>query len=444
MSRYLKPMLIAAALLSGCVVQETRPQPILHAEQATTQVPEAELLDVGVRLFDANIPKDVLDDPDLADKVRIYPDIRRAEARYMPNQLRETLEGTGQWGAVRVIPATVDTTDVVVTGRIIESTGTALDLEIGVQDATGRKWFEKRYEAVADTRSYKEGPGQDRDPFQNLYVKIADDMLAARRQLQADDLKSVRRVAELRFAAGFAPAAMADYLAKDPKKGTYSVQRLPPEGDPVVARLDRIRERDEALIDTVSDGYAAFGEKIAEPYNGWRASTYSELEAEERAKRQSASRIAIGAALVAAAIFVPVGCNSATCQRAEDLGRIGAAYGGVQAVMSGIRKRDEAKIHTESLKEISGSFQDQAEPAVVEIEGRTLRLTGTAEEQYAEWRRLLHEEYIEETGGTAATAPAPAGAPVAPAGAASPADVAPQPAAQPAPAANTGTANASS
>ncbi|MFO1377107.1 MAG: hypothetical protein U1F14_08890 [Steroidobacteraceae bacterium] len=441
MSRTLNPMLIAAVLLCGCVVQETKPQPILHAEQATTQVPEAELLDVGVRLFDANVPKAVLDDPGLADKVRVYPDIRKAEARYLPNQLRSTLEGTGQWGAVRVIPATVDTMDVVVTGRIVESSGTALALDIGVEDATGRKWFEKRYEAVADTRSYKEGPGRERDPFQNLYVKVADDMLAARRQLKADDLKSIHRVTGLRFAADFAPAAMSDYLAKDAKKGTYTVQRLPSESDPVVARLERIRERDDALIDTVSDGYAAFGEKIAEPYNGWRASTYNELEAEERAKSQSASRIAIGAALVAAAIFMPVDCKSATCERAETVGRVSAAYGGVQAVMSGIKKRDEAKMHTEALKEISGSFQDQAEPAVVDIEGRTLRLTGTAEEQYAEWRRLLHQEYVEETGGTAATGPAPAGS--TPAGA-SPADVQPPPAAQPAPAANPGAANASS
>ena len=34
----------------------------------------------------------------------------------------------------------------------------------------------------------------------------------------------------------------------------------------------------------------------------------------------------------------------------------------------------------------------------MDVEGRTLRLTGTAEEQYAEWRRLLHELYKEETG----------------------------------------------
>lgn len=414
--------LLAATLLTGCVTHETKPLPILQAEQATTQVPEEELLDVGIRLFDANIPQAVLDDPELADKVRVYPDIRKAEARLLPNNLRNTLEGTGHWGAVRVVPPTVEVMDVLVDGRIVESTGTALVLEVSVSDATGRSWFNKRYEAMADTRAYKDGAPRDRDAFQNLYSTVANDMLAFRRKLVADDLKSIRRVSELRFASDFAPAAMSDYLVKDEKKKTWRVQRLPPEGDPIVERLERIRERDETLVDTVSDGYAAFGEKIAEPYNSWRASTYSELEAEERLKRQGASRIALGAAMVAAAIFMPVDCGSATCRRAEDFGRIATAYGGVQAVMSGIKKREDAKIHTESLKELSGSFQTQAEPMVVEIEGRTLRLTGTAEEQYAEWRRLLHEQYVEETGGMSAAdgvaAPAAAGTPAASADAA--------------------------
>ena len=86
-------------------------------------------------------------------------------------------------------------------------------------------------------------------------------------------------------------------------------------------------------------------------------------------------------------------------QRAStDAARYGGVAGGVAAVVSGYRKREEAKIHTESLKEISGSFQTEAAPLVVDVEGRTLRLTGTAEEQYAEWRRLLHELYREETG----------------------------------------------
>jgi hypothetical protein len=33
---------------------------------------------------------------------------------------------------------------------------------------------------------------------------------------------------------------------------------------------------------------------------------------------------------------------------------------------------------------------------LVEVEGRVLRLEGSAEAQYAEWRKLLHEIFSEE------------------------------------------------
>jgi hypothetical protein len=51
------------------------------------------------------------------------------------------------------------------------------------------------------------------------------------------------------------------------------------------------------------------------------------------------------------------------------------------------------------LKELSQSFQAEVAPQVVDVEGRTLRLTGSAEEQYREWRELLRQLYLEETGG---------------------------------------------
>jgi len=34
----------------------------------------------------------------------------------------------------------------------------------------------------------------------------------------------------------------------------------------------------------------------------------------------------------------------------------------------------------------------------VDVEGRTLQLTGSAEQQYAEWRQLLRQLYENETG----------------------------------------------
>lgn len=391
-------LLALAGLAAGCMVKETRPLPQLQAVQATEEVTAERLLDVGIRVFDAGIPREIEENPDLADEKRIYPEIRRAEARYIPSQLRDTLAGTAQWGAVRVVPALVDSTDLIVSGRILESTGLLLRLAIRAEDSTGRVWLEKDYEGEADTRSYKEGGNLGRDPFENVYVNIANDLLAARRQLDAEKLAEVKRVSELRFASEFAPAAFESYLARDGKTGRYTALRLPAENDPVLQRVEGIRERDDNMVDTVSDGYASFSEKMDEPYNSWRRYTYDEISAEERLKAQARARMALGAIAVAAAILVPDSCSSSDCARVVDAARYGAAAGGVMAVMSGLKKREESKIHTDTLKELSNSFESEAAPLVVDVEGRTLRLTGTAEEQYAEWRRLLHELYVEETG----------------------------------------------
>ncbi len=86
---------------AGCVVQDERPMAPVVAQKATAEIPQAELLDVGVRMFDPNIPPDPVEQ----EKRGIYPDVRKAESRYMPVLLRDTLESTGQWGQVRVLPA---------------------------------------------------------------------------------------------------------------------------------------------------------------------------------------------------------------------------------------------------------------------------------------------------------------------------------------------------
>ncbi len=70
-------------------------------------------------------------------------------------------------------------------------------------------------------------------------------------------------------------------------------------------------------------------------------------------------------------------------------------------MLSGLKKYSDARNHAQALKELSETFQNEVQPQVVDVEGRTLRLTGTADEQYKEWRELLRQLYLEETGGTA-------------------------------------------
>lgn len=380
---------LAAWLLAGCVVQDQRPVTRIVAERATTEVAQDELLDVGIRLFDPNIPAS----EEEQEKQRVFPEVRKAESRYIPVLIRDTLEDSGQWGQVRVLPSDGTGMEIFVDGRIVESDGQQLELDVVVTDATGRTWFRKTYEAEADTRAYKDGIAKPRDPFENLYNTLANDLLAFRRTLTREQRVQVRQVADLRFAAELAPYAFDGYLAQD-KKGAYTVVRLPAGEDPLVQRLQRVRERDYALVDTLNEHYASFGSSVAEPYTSWRKFTYEELEAEAQAKREALTRQVLGAVAVVGGVLAGQNTGSSAGSAAATA----AVIGGIYAFKSGLDKRAEIKLHSESLKQLGDSFQAEVQPMVVDVEGRTLQLTGSAEQQYTEWRQLLRQLYENETG----------------------------------------------
>lgn len=74
------------------------------------------------------------------------------------------------------------------------------------------------------------------------------------------------------------------------------------------------------------------------------------------------------------------------------------AISGAGVFVSGVEKHSQSKIHAEALHELSQSFNTSVEPRVVDVENRTVTLTGSAEMQYQEWRRLLNKIYSQETG----------------------------------------------
>jgi hypothetical protein len=325
----------------------------------------------------------------------------------MPTLLRATLEETAQWGAVRVIPATADFVDVIVTGKVVDSNGGFMAVDISAVDAAGRVWIkDKRFSSFVDLGAYKTNAAlKARDPFQNVYSEIANELVVARDKLTALDRENIRKVASLRFAQDLAPDAMQGMTAVD-KNGITQVARLPADGDPTLGRIERIRERDTAVVDTVNDYYASFAESIDDSYDSWRQTSFTELEKEMRARSSARTRTVLGAAALLASIFAPTSCNTYDACRINDAMRTAGTMGGIAAVLSGIKKYADARVHADALKELTQSFQAEVAPQVVEVEGHTLRLTGTAEDQYREWRKLLKQLYLEETGAAAAAAPA--------------------------------------
>ena len=229
------------------------------------------------------------------------------------------------------------------------------------------------------------------DPFQGLYAEIANDMLVRLKKLDPDQLRGLRRISELRFASQLAPADYGKYLGVN-RKGRYEVERLPAEGDPMMGRVAQIRERDYMFVDTLNEYYSEFCVSMEEPYDSWRAFSYEEQVALAALRRQARMRKIIGALAILGAVTASPGSGL------EAAARDAALIGGIAAVQSGIAKGKEAKIHAEALRELGNSFGIEVAPLVVEIEGESVRLTGTREEQYTAWRELLSDIYAAETG----------------------------------------------
>jgi len=403
-SRALLMSLLLAALIPGCnstTVKTTTQTPV--QPEVAGPVPESMLLDVGVNLFKPGT--EGLTDKELE---LIYPEVRQAEARYFPTVLATTLQNTGSWGVVRVIPDRQSEMDLFVDGVILQSDGEFLKLAINVQDSSGKTWFTRTYEEEASKYAYDKELSKSIEPFQGLYNRIASDMAAFRSQVTPAQVGTLRTISELRFAERFAPEVYSGYLVKDGKE-RYSIARLPAENDPLMERLRRIRERDNLFVDTLQDYYSTFAAKMRSPYLQWRQESYSEIH-QLRETRGSATRRTLGgvAAIAASIAAIYFGANSNN-PGLGTLGTMGGLVGigaGAMLVKSGLDRNAEAKLHLESLKEIAASLDADIQPHRMELEDRTVTLSGSVDQQYAQWREILQEIYRTETGVMPDPAPA--------------------------------------
>lgn len=394
-------------LLGGCVSREVRTVDMTPPEQLALE--EEALLDVGVTVFDPNVPEEY----DEQIKQLIQPEIRRAEANYIPYFAKNLLQSTGNWGAVRVIPRPTHAVDVVVTGKILQSNGESLTIEATVTDATGRTWFTREYEALASKYAYGEGVPPNIDPFQSIYKNLADDMLEYRKNLDEQEVETIRATAKMKFAQAFAPDAFSEHV-DETQDGRYVLKRLPAENDPMLARVERVREREYLFIDTLDEYYENFHRNMYGAYQDWRQATYDEAIAYQLLRDQARRRTIGGAA----AIVGGVAAMAESSDAAVDTGALVSVIGGAMTMKSALAKRQEAEIHAEALREVGVAAEAEVMPYTIELENQVVRLEGTVEEQYDKLRDILRDLYYADLDLPAQAPPEQAG----PADAAAPAD----------------------
>ncbi|RBP53238.1 hypothetical protein DFR28_101624 [Arenicella xantha] len=387
--------IFVALLASACSTfeyHETKSVKIARVDEAQEQlIDESTLLDVGIVLFH---PGEVdLDADDLA-----YSSVRQSESVWFTSQLKETLEQSNAWGIVRALPKRTLPMDVIVTGKLIESNGEFVKIKVKAEDSSGRVWLDQAFEQQASSYAYHPEIDLPGDPFQATFSEIANALFNYQASLSADELRQIRTITKVLFARDFVPDAFSEYLAET-DDGRISLLRVPANSDPMMQRVERVRARNDLFVDVIQDYYRTFNRQMEGPYQEWRKLSYKQVLYARQLDAQARKQKAASVLAIAGGVLAAVEGDRGTTRFAGHMG----IFAGANLFRLSLLKSDEALSHSDALRELGESLESQLAPSIVDLQDRSVTLTGTVEDQFGEWRRILGEMFILEEGALSET-----------------------------------------
>ena len=184
-------------------------------------------------------------------------------------------------------------------------------------------------------------------------------------------------------------------------KPVYRIDRLPAEDDDMLHRVRRIRERDDLLVDTLHGHYEGLYLQMHDTYAQWRVQRAKEIHMIREVEEKQQQEVAKGVAAILVAVLVGAASNNSD-NSSFNSGLAGAsgaiAAEGVKKIFEASQIDEEAEINRAALEELGESFSADIEPIVIDVQGETVELTGTAQAKYRQWREVLGKLYAEETG----------------------------------------------
>ena len=136
----------------------------------------------------------------------------------------------------------------------------------------------------------------------------------------------------------------------------------------MMARVQRIRDQEYRFIDAVDQQYVDLFETMQPTYNLWRQFGREQAEYREDYAQRLSQRDRAG----------PRGTFAAMEQ----------TYNAFKW----------SKIQQQDLEDLARGFNNEVQPTVLEASGSVYRLSGSLENQYAEWREILEQIFRIESG----------------------------------------------
>ncbi len=356
--------------------------------------PAPYLLELAIPVLDPGLPEDEYASIDKG----IWPELRHAEANRMAWMLKMAADKSQSFSTVRVTPTASVSADIYMLGEILKSNGEDLTFKIEVVDASGKTWYTEKYTHRTVSYWYEDPRNVGQDPFANLYVEPINDLIAYLKKKKPDDIARIEEISRLRFAQSFAPEAFSDYL--EVKRGQVHLVGAPAADDPMVMRTDAIRVRDKLFVESFQGYYSTFAGEMDEAYYLWQRDSGLQASATRKAKQIAALKTAVGVLVAVAGVAAIANAPTDKYGNSDPvnvLGGTAAVIGGGLLVGSGIGSMQEARSHKEVLGELGRSINADVAPRVIEMDNTTTTLTGTAEEQFTQWRGVLGQIYEAES-----------------------------------------------
>ncbi|RKZ55439.1 MAG: hypothetical protein DRQ44_17820, partial [Gammaproteobacteria bacterium] len=305
-------------------------------------------LDVIIPVFDPGLDDDELEEG-------VWPELRRAEANRFAYKLKQALDDTGEFGAVRVTPDSTASGDLYVLGKIDESDGEDVEFDLTVVDISGKQWLDTSFEHEVQETFYDNHRNTGQDPYDPVFKQAAIAIVKALKKRSMTELDNLKYIADLQFAASFNDTAFAEYL--DSEHTPIKLIAKPSDEDPLLQRVQAIRVREQLFVDNLQQNYRSFSQNIDESYLNWQEASFREQQLQSEARIESIWKAVAAVALIGAAIAVAAnGDDSYSGDMARDAAVIASGIGGAVLIAGAFKSNEEAALHQDAVDELGDSI----------------------------------------------------------------------------------------
>jgi len=395
-------LLIYSHFLAGCATTGSQNGVIKagpelsssYEEKAVETTPITTKLDVIIPVFDPGLSATA----ENYEEDGIWPELRRAEANRFAYKLKQALDDSNAFAAVRVTPDKTASGDLYVLGKIEESNGQDVKFMLNVIDISGKEWLNKTFKHEVKESFYKNYRRSGTDPYAPVFKQAADKIIHALKKRSPSELDDLKYIADLRFGASFNDAVFLEYMDTE---GKYiKLVSKPSDNDPMLQRVIAIRVREQLFVDSLQQNYASFSQSMDDSYLRWQEASFTETQLRNEAKTKSVMKAIGGVLLIGLAIAAAVASGNNSSFGTPDPGLATAAIvGGVAGawmLSSSFKSKEEAEFHKGAIDELGESINIEMAPRVVSFEDETVELTGNIQEQFTQWREFLKRIYEQE------------------------------------------------